>query len=43
MKNDGRLDRNFLTLTPAEKSFGSVTLDLGEEAQVWAASLRQVK
>ena len=37
-----RLDRNFLTLTPAEKPFGSVTLDLGDEAQVWAASLRRV-
>jgi hypothetical protein len=38
-----RLDRNFLTLTPAERPFGTVTLDLGDEAQVWAASLRRVK
>lgn len=38
-----RLDRNFLTLAPAERSFGSVTLDLGDEAAVWAASLRRVK
>ena len=37
-----RLDRNFLTIAPAEKGFGSLTLDLGAEAQVWAASLRRV-
>jgi hypothetical protein len=38
-----RLDRNFLTVATSEKPFGSVTLDLGEQAQVWAASLRRVK
>ena len=38
-----RLDRNFLTVTTSEKPFGSVTLDLGDQAQVWAASLRRVK
>lgn len=37
-----RLDRNFLTLATREKTFGSVTLDLGEAAQQWAASLRRV-
>lgn len=37
-----RLDRNFLTLATREKRFGSVTLDLGDAAQLWAASLRRV-
>lgn len=38
-----RLDRNFLTVGTGERLFGSVTLDLGDQAQVWAASLRRVK
>ena len=38
-----RLDRNFLTIGTGEASFGSVTLDLGPEAQVWAGSLRHLK
>ncbi len=37
-----RLDRTFLTVATGEQSFGSVTLDLGSEAQVWAASLRRL-
>jgi len=37
-----RLDRNFLTLATQEKRFGSVTLDLGQSAQLWAASLRRI-
>ncbi|MEQ1542714.1 MAG: hypothetical protein ABL926_10710 [Novosphingobium sp.] len=37
-----RLDRNFLTIGTGEKVFGSVTLDLGEQAQIWAASLRRL-
>jgi hypothetical protein len=37
-----RLDRNFLTVGTGEKSFGSVTLDLGEQAQVWAGSMRRL-
>ena len=37
-----RLDRNFLTLTTDEKTFGTVTLDLGAEAQAWAGSLRHL-
>ena len=37
-----RLDRSFLTIATGERSFGSVTLDLGAEAQVWAASLRRL-
>lgn len=38
-----RLDRNFLTIGTGERSFGSVTLDLGEKAQVWASSLRHLR
>lgn len=37
-----RLDRNFLTVTTGERRFGSVTLDLGGEAQLWASSLRRL-
>lgn len=37
-----RLDRQFLTVATAEKSFGAVTLDLGADAQAWAASLRRL-
>ena len=37
-----RLDQGFLTLSTDDPHFGSVTLDLGAEAQVWAASLRRL-
>ena len=37
-----RLDRGFLTLSTADPHFGSITLDLGDQAQVWAASLRRL-
>jgi hypothetical protein len=37
-----RLDRNFLTIGTGENSFGKVTLDLGDQAQVWASSLRRL-
>lgn len=37
-----RLDRGFLTLSSDDPHFGSVTLDLGDQAQVWAASLRRL-
>lgn len=37
-----RLDRDFLTLSTDDRYFGSVTLDLGAQAQVWAASLRRL-
>lgn len=37
-----RLDRNFLTIGTEDKQFGSVTLDLGENAQLWASSLRRL-
>ncbi|HVR90265.1 MAG TPA: hypothetical protein VHG29_04105 [Novosphingobium sp.] len=39
---DTRLDHNFLTIGTGERRFGSVTLDLGAEAQVWASSLRHL-
>lgn len=38
-----RLDRGFLTLSSEDPHFGSITLDLGEQAQVWAASLRRLE
>lgn len=40
--SDTRLDRNFLTIGTGDTSFGKVTLDLGDKAQVWAASLRRL-
>lgn len=40
---NARLDRNFLTIGTGESPFGSVTLDLGDQAQVWAASLRHLE
>lgn len=38
-----RLDRQFLTIGSDERHFAPVTLDLGEHAQVWAASLRRLE
>jgi hypothetical protein len=37
-----RLDRNFLTIGTGEATFGRVTLDLGNEAQVWAGRMRHL-
>lgn len=37
-----RLDRNFLTISSGERSFGTVTLDLGGRAQEWAVALRRL-
>ncbi|MBX9883924.1 MAG: hypothetical protein K2X68_03015 [Novosphingobium sp.] len=37
-----RLDRGFLMLSTEDPHFGSITLDLGDKAQVWAASLRRL-
>jgi hypothetical protein len=37
-----RLDRTMLTLETADRAFGALTIDLGAEAQVWAASLRRL-
>ena len=41
--NDSRLDKNFLTVGTGEKTFGSVTLNLGSQASRWAAGLRNLK
>ena len=38
----GRLDKNFLTLTTPEKTFGAVTLQLGKEAGMWASRMRDI-
>lgn len=38
--SETRLDRNFLTVGTGERMFGTITLDLGEAAQSWAAGLR---
>lgn len=39
---EARLDRGFLTIGTGEKTFGTVTLHLGEAAGVWAAGLRRL-
>lgn len=41
-QSQARLDRNFLTISAAEKTFGSITLDLGENAGKWAAAFRRL-
>ncbi len=38
----GRLDKDFLTLTPPERTFGSVTLQLGKDAGMWASRMRSL-
>ena len=40
--SDSRLDQNFLTIGTGDKAFGKVTLNLGAEAQYWAAGLRHM-
>jgi len=37
-----RLDRTMLVVGTGERRFGEVTLDLGGQAQYWAASLRRL-
>jgi hypothetical protein len=39
---EARLDQEFLTIGTGEAPFGTVTLHLGEAAQVWAAGLRRL-
>lgn len=41
--SDTRLDQNFLTVGTGEKAFGKVTLNLGSQAQYWAAGLRHLR
>jgi hypothetical protein len=38
-----RLDQNFLTVGTGETTFGKITLNLGDQAQYWAAGLRHMK
>ena len=38
-----RLDRSFMTIATSDKTFGAITLDLGDQAQVWASSLRRIR
>jgi hypothetical protein len=40
---EARLDQGFLTIATGERSFGSITLNLGPQAQYWAAGLRHLK
>lgn len=39
----GRLDKEFLTLTVPDRTFGSVTLHLGKDAGLWASRMREVR
>src|SRR3546814_7539379 len=39
----GRLDKDFLTLTMPERTFGAVTLQLGKEAGMWASRMREFR
>ena len=38
-----RLDRSFMTIATSDRAFGAITLDLGDQAQVWASSLQRVR
>lgn len=38
---EGRLDKDFLTLTMPERTFGAVTLQLGKDAGMWASRMRE--
>ena len=41
--HDGiRLDRHTLTLETGDRQTGTLTIDLGADAQIWAASLRRL-
>jgi hypothetical protein len=40
---DARLDQKQLTLGSGERAFGRITLDLGDQAAIWAAGLRAVR
>jgi hypothetical protein len=37
-----RLDQNFLTVGTGERTFGKITLNLGDQAQYWAAGMRHL-
>ncbi len=38
----GKLDKDFLTLTTPERTFGAVTLQLGKDAGMWASRMRNI-
>ena len=38
----GRLDKDILTLTTPERTFGAVTLQLGKDAGMWASRMRDL-
>ena len=38
-----RLDRTFMTIVTSDRRFGAITLDLGDQAQTWASSLRRIR
>lgn len=40
---EARLDQNLLIIEPEDRPFGTVILDLGKNAQIWAASLRRLE
>jgi hypothetical protein len=40
--SESRLDQNFLTIGTGEKTFGTITLNLGEQAPSWASGLRHL-
>lgn len=40
---DARLDQHQLTIRPDDNWFGAVTLDLGQDAAIWASSLRRLE
>jgi hypothetical protein len=37
-----RLDRTFLVVGTSDRRFGEITLELGDAAGAWAASLRRL-
>lgn len=39
----GRLDKDFLILTTPERRFGSVSLQLGRDAGIWASRMRALR
>ena len=41
-RTEARLDREFLVIGTGEKTFGTITLHLGDAAAVWAAGLRRL-
>ena len=41
-RTEARLDRDFLVIGTGEKTFGPITLHLGEATGVWAAGLRRL-